>query len=94
MSEIARRLSHEDLLYQLAEEASELSHAALKLARCIKGSNPTPVSPGAARENLVEEYSDVIQVARELFLAPNEYQIAAKEKRWLDRLDGGLSDEQ
>ena len=32
------------MLEQLAEEAAELSHAALKLARIIRGENPTPVT--------------------------------------------------
>ena len=31
-------------LEQLAEEAAELSQAALKLARVLRGENPTPVN--------------------------------------------------
>lgn len=33
-----------DLLCQLAEEASELAQAALKLKRAMEGTNPTPMS--------------------------------------------------
>lgn len=91
MSEIAEILTNDDLLYQLAEEAAELSHAALKLARARKGTNPTPVSKTTAAANLIEEYSDVVQVARELSIRSDEEQIKKKEKRWLDRLNGGVT---
>ncbi len=46
-------------LEQLAEEASELSQAALKLARVYRGENPTPVSADQALDSLVEETADV-----------------------------------
>lgn len=52
-------LGEEELLCQLAEEASELAQAALKLRRCITGKNPTPVTPMQAEANLVEELADV-----------------------------------
>lgn len=48
-----------DRLAMLAEEASELAHAALKLARIMKGNNPTPVKFEDAYYNLVEEITDV-----------------------------------
>lgn len=47
-------------LCQLAEEASELSQAALKYRRALTGENPTPVTPDEARENLLEETADVL----------------------------------
>ena len=37
-------LPQEELLAQLAEEASELAHAALKLRRVYDGRNYTPVT--------------------------------------------------
>lgn len=40
---IASVLSTEDILCQLAEEASELAQAALKLRRALTGTNPTPL---------------------------------------------------
>ena len=56
---IASRLSREDILCQLAEEASELTQAALKLRRAIAGTNPTPVSVDGANHTLNEEIVDV-----------------------------------
>ena len=55
---IAANLSDEDILCQIAEEASELAKAALKLRRAITGTNPTPVSAQKAAEDLMEEYGD------------------------------------
>jgi hypothetical protein len=56
---IADQLGTAELLCQLAEEAAELSKAALKLRRAITGFNPTPISKDQARDNLVEEMTDV-----------------------------------
>lgn len=56
---IAQKLSQEDILCQLAEEASELAQAALKLRRVITGTNPTPVSVDGANHTLNEEIVDV-----------------------------------
>lgn len=55
---IAHNLSAEDILCSIAEEASELAKAALKLRRAITGTNPTPVTVDEALNNLIEEYSD------------------------------------
>lgn len=58
---IVKKLSERDLLEQLAEEASELSQAALKLIRAAKYSdNVTPVKEEEAIENLVTEFNDVL----------------------------------
>lgn len=46
-------------LEQLAEEAAELSQAALKVARIIRRENPTPVGYCQAVDNLKEEAADV-----------------------------------
>lgn len=48
-----------ELLCQLAEEASELSQAALKLRRAYDRTNPTPVSKEDALKHLYEEIADV-----------------------------------
>lgn len=56
---IASKLSKEEILCQLAEEASELAQAALKLRRAITGTNPTPVSADGANHTLNEEIVDV-----------------------------------
>ena len=57
---IAANLSIEDILCQIAEEAAELSKAALKLRRAITGTNPTPVTVEKTAGNLVEEYGDTV----------------------------------
>lgn len=78
-------LSERELLEQLAEEAAELSQAALK---CIRAeglsNNTTPVSAGQARTNLQEEFSDVLAVAELLELI--DCQDAKKWQRWAERL--------
>ena len=56
---IASKLSREDILCQLAEEANELSQAALKLRRVITGTNLTPVSENDVKHTLNEEIVDV-----------------------------------
>ncbi len=56
---IAEKLGTEEILCQLAEEAAELSQAALKLRRCISGKNPTPKSKDICWLNLKEEIADV-----------------------------------
>lgn len=50
---IRKNLSEREILEQLAEEASELSQAALKAIRALKlSSNPTPLSCLEASDNL------------------------------------------
>lgn len=86
----------DELLAQLAEEASELAQAALKMRRTLVDGNPTPVTRKQAEEGLLEEIADVklclhvggfervrhkIQVNRT---------ISAKAERWLQRLLGGV----
>ena len=56
---IKNNLPKEEILAQLAEESTELAHAALKLRRAIDGKNPTPVSEKQAWANLAEEVIDV-----------------------------------
>lgn len=53
-------------LEALAEEASELSKAALKLARIYRNENPTPVTKEEAIDNLNEEIADVLVCVRSL----------------------------
>lgn len=86
-------LSDEELLCQLAEEASELAQAALKLRRAMTGDNPTPVTIEQARKNLIEELADVRLVAEVLNMGTrvkNEIDgvAAHKMERWAKRLGG------
>ena len=59
---IKRDIPKADLYEQLAEEAAELAQAANKMARVLRGTNPTPKSEEDARKDLIEEYTDVVSV--------------------------------
>lgn len=87
-SVIKARVPVVELLAGLAEEASELAHAALKLRRVFDGRNPTPVGEDQAMENLYEEIADVQLYVSMLDL--NRYDISSlmesKRKRWEKRL--------
>lgn len=82
-----------EILAQLAEEASELAQAALKLRRALDGTNPTPKSAEECRKAFEEEYADVVNC----IIALDYMDDAAfermqkmqheKEIRWLSRLE-------
>lgn len=76
-------------LEALAEEASELSKAALKLARIYRNENPTPVTRQEATDNLNEEIADVLVCIRSLREAnPEQIKEISGNKiiRWIGRL--------
>lgn len=73
------------MLEQMAEEAAELSKACLKLARVIRGENPTPVTKNQAVDSVIEEYTDVMQCALELDLVADKNQIREKKMRFFRR---------
>ena len=87
---IASKLSREDILCQLADEAAELSQAALKLRRAITGTNPAPVDFDTAYDNLLEEIADVEGAVKVLTLDRKKEEIAKissdKITRWAQRL--------
>lgn len=82
----------EEVMTQLAEEASELAQAALKFRRTLSNSNPTPVTRYEAEKNLLEEIADVklclhvagFEVVRHKIEVNRT--ITAKAERWLKRL--------
>lgn len=78
-----------ELLAGMAEEAAELSQAALKLRRTIDKSNPTPVSTSEASHRLNEEFADVVLCAAVLGLDREEVERFIREKaaRWSMRLE-------
>ena len=90
-----------EILAQLAEEASELAQAALKLRRALDGTNPTPKSVAQCLENIQEEMADVFvcltmfdkSAERDGILIYNRYMEKVikiedeKEARWLSRLE-------
>ena len=90
MEYIRDQLSQEELLCQLAEEASELAHAALKLRRVYDGTNPTPVKRSEAYENLKEELADVLLVVTVLNYDIRPFELERREmeklSRWYNRL--------
>ena len=77
-----------EILAGLAEEASELAQAALKLRRVFDKTNPTPKSEEEAIECLYEEIADV-KLYLSMIDIPNVYIdeiMQTKEKRWALRL--------
>ena len=57
---VKENVDFKERLAQLAEEATELAHAALKYRRSWDDENPTPVSPYDALADLLEEIDDVM----------------------------------
>ncbi len=91
VEKIRKMLNEDELLCQLAEEAAELSQAALKLRRALTGVNPTPASYHDAREKPLEEYGDVPNSV-EALISPLESDYVVnrrmqKRKRWVKRLE-------
>lgn len=86
LNEIRECLSKEEILAALAEEAAELSQAALKLRRALNRCNITPVSVQDCENNFIEEIEDVNNCLRALgyeFVGLN----GDKIKRWVSRLE-------
>ena len=91
---IANNISELAVLIALAEEANELSKAAMKYARA-KGllDNPTPISVEQAEAGLIEEYNDLLNciamlnkvsgltVSENMMLRDSKYQ------RWAERIE-------
>ena len=94
LNRIADRLGRAELLAQLAEEASELSQAALKLRRVLDGRNPTPVTEESAVLHLQEELTDVLLCAITVGIDKAEVErfIRAKSARWSARVEGDKDD--
>jgi NTP pyrophosphatase (non-canonical NTP hydrolase) len=97
---ILNELGHRALLEQLAEEAAELSQAALKLIRAAgMNKNVTPVTEQEMKTNLQEEISDVLAVVKLLKAAGvveslnYEDDENPKWKRWAERLGMTQGDE-
>lgn len=81
------------MLEMLAEELAECSHETLKLARVLRHENPTPKTEKEVRTSLREEWTDVVQCAKELNLDVDWNQIEMKkrrfEERWNEKMIGG-----
>lgn len=86
MTDYEKTIGKPAMLEQLAEECAELAQAALKFSRVLRGENPTPVSKEEAEKNLIEEYTDVYQVAKWIDLRVDPRQMAAKKVRFEKRV--------
>lgn len=98
---IAQKLGARERLEVLAEEAAELSQAALKMIRAYKmggAVNPTPITTNEALENLFEEVADIELAVEALgFYYMSRRRISEikeeKRKRWFERLKGAETNE-
>ena len=91
MNIIKQKVPVTELLAGLAEEASELAQAALKLRRVYDGTNPTPVKDEDAQERLYEEMADV-KLYCSMLKVNVKYiseMMLSKQKRWEQRLMEG-----
>ena len=90
---ISKNISELAVLMALAEEASELSKAAMKVARA-KGllDNPTPISVEQAENDLIEEYNDLLNCivmlnkVSGLTVSENTVLRDSKYRRWAVRI--------
>jgi NTP pyrophosphatase (non-canonical NTP hydrolase) len=87
IEEIRDKVGEAELLAQMAEEAAELSQAALKLRRKLDGSNPTPKTERELRANLDEELADVAVCVSALELDTKWELMRKKICRWVERLE-------
>jgi NTP pyrophosphatase (non-canonical NTP hydrolase) len=80
----------DERLVCLAEEAAELSQAALKYRRTIIKHNPTPVDSETAYDMLLEEIADVRLCLMTLYTNNMVIQDIMDQKldRWIQRLEG------
>lgn len=87
---VRSKVSLEERLCQLAEEAAELAQAALKLRRAYGDANPTTLSCADAYMCLREEVADValclyVFGIEDIYEA-SEDQMTNKLNRWCERL--------
>lgn len=90
---VREELALRDKLEQVAEEASELSQAALKLIRALGMSeNPTPVTNEQASSDFSEETRDLLCVLRLVFTDKvweciTDIDNYPKYRRWARRIE-------
>lgn len=86
-----------EIAAQLAEESTELAHAALKLRRTLTSSNPTPVTYDQALEMMAEELADIfvcvdalrykLPGVKQVILLRENATMLDKAARWVQRLE-------
>lgn len=90
---IREQLSTADQFAQVAEEAVELAHAAMKMQRILTGTNPTPVTEKEAMGKVMEEICDLYNALEVLKLDVSlKYDGIRKKKmaRWVERIKKGV----
>lgn len=91
--EIKSRLREADLYEQLAEEAAELSQAALKMSRSLRKRNPPEASRPEIMANINEEIKDIGTVLCVLNGRDDYFNLnPEKLRRWYNRLEGYFSE--
>lgn len=81
------------LYEQLAEEAVELAHAALKYARVLRGESPTPVTELQAEIAVRQEFNDLLTVSLVTSAASQDgILVEHKLARWRERLEAANAD--
>lgn len=83
---IEEHMTRASLYEMLAEEATELAQASLKMARILRGENPTPVGAQDAFKTIEEEWNDLYLVTRVLSLTTDYVSMKHKAERWIKRL--------
>lgn len=90
--EIVKIIGEPAVFELLAEECSELAHSSLKMARVIRGENPTPMTASLAADRWLEEMADVyatLKIAKATSVYNDQMVntiIEYKEKRMNERL--------
>lgn len=91
---ITKKIGEAALLEQTAEECAELSKGVLKLARILRGDNPTPKSKAWVLhlQDVIEEIADVslcIDVLEEALGCYKFVDEIKEEKcnRWIERIE-------
>ena len=96
--DIIKEIGAAAVFEQLAEECTELAHAALKMARIIRGENPTPATRNEARKALNEEAGDVLNcieiLARDYWFGLDLHHRRMKMERWEQRIEEAKSEVQ
>ena len=94
MTDIIEQIGAPALLENYAEECMEAAHAAMKMARYLRGENPTDAEYEDLVRHLHEETADVYNLAAAVKQAGllDMCQVTAimvlKEDRWRKRLEG------
>ena len=82
---IRSKVPEAERLAVLAEEATELAHAALKMRRTLIFNNPTPIDYEIARGALLEEFADVVLCMDAVGISDSEIQEMEKIAQYKKR---------